>query len=210
MIDLVDGDYSKAWLDAAVGSRVIGMDIETNGLDPSVCKIATVQMSVPNIGTVMVRNIDRNPVNLLQLLESRQTTKIFHHAPFDLGFLMRHFTVYPEKIACTKVAAKVLDPKRKKFFDPDTNKGSHSLKSLVYHYFGFKMDKSIAVSDWFADDLSQEQLEYAAKDVEYLPDLLRNLEIELAYESKIRLARKTMSYIPTTIMLQIKNYEDIY
>ena len=207
-VTLVNGDYPVEWFNAAIAARIVGMDIETNGLDRTIHKIATVQMYVPDMGTIMVRNLQDVPLVLLRLMQSKQVTKIFHHAPFDLGFLVEKYDIYPEKIACTKVAAKILDPKRQMFFDPDTNKGSHALKSLVYHYFGFRMDKTLAISDWFAEDLSEAQLDYAAKDVEFLPALLRNLEKELAGARKIRLAREAMKHLPTNTVLQVKGFQD--
>src|SRR5687768_12967306 len=152
MVTMVEGDFPIEWIHAARASQKIGMDIETSGLSPVTDRIATVQMYVPNMGTIMVRNL-HDPIHLLKLMEDRQTIKIFHHAPFDLGFLQRNFEVTPRGIACTKVAAKMVDPQRLSFFDPDTNKGSHSLKALVWTMFKDKLDKSLAVSDWFAETL---------------------------------------------------------
>lgn len=206
---LVNEDFPGDWVDAATAACVVGMDIETNGLDKTKHKIATVQMFVPGKGTVMVRNL-REPIAMLHILQNRHIKKIFHHAPFDLGFLMYNYTCYPENIACTKVAAKILDPKKNMFFHPETGKGSHALIALVDHFFNEKLDKSLAISDWFAPELSPEQLDYAAKDVEYLPELLRLLELKLSKVRKVRLARNTMKNIPTHIMLQLKNYDDIY
>jgi len=207
---LCEEDYPIEWLHGAVAAKIVGMDIETSGLDRVRDKIATIQMFVPNMGTIMLRKQSTNPTVLLKLLEHKQITKIFHHAPFDLGFLMRDYKVFPEKIADTKVAAKILDPRRISYIHPDTHKGSHALLSLVFHYFGEKLDKTLAVSDWFANDLSEEQLTYAAKDVEYLPALLYNLERALAKQGKVKLARKAMNNIPTKIALELNGMPDIY
>lgn len=209
MVELVNGDIPVEWVHAARAASRIGVDIETSGLSPVNDRIATIQMYVPSMGTIMVRNMEY-PINILRLLEDRQTTKIFHHAPFDLGFLQRHFEVTPRNIACTKVAAKMTDPQRLKYFDPDTNKGSHSLKSLVYTLFGEKLDKTLAVSDWFAPELSQAQLDYAAKDVEYLPEILRLLQLDLARLRLLTVYRKASNYIPTKIELEIKKFDSIF
>lgn len=209
MVELVNGDFPVEWIHGARASSKVGMDIETSGLSPVTDKIATVQMYVPEMGTIMVRNLEY-PINLLRLLEDRQTTKIFHHAPFDLGFIQRHFEVTPRNIACTKVAAKLTDPQRLKYFDPDTNKGSHSLKALVFTMFGEKLDKTLAVSDWFAEELSDAQVQYAAKDVEYLPEILRLLQLDLARLRLLTVYRKASNYIPTKIDLEIKKFGDIY
>jgi ribonuclease D len=209
MVVMVEGDFPVEWIHGARAAGRIGMDIETSGLSPVNDQIATIQMFVPNMGTVMVRKLNA-PINLLRLLEDRQTCKIFHHAPFDLGFIQRKFDVTPRSISCTKIAAKMVDPQRLKFFDPDTNKGSHSLKSIVWTMFQEKLDKTLAVSDWFADDLSEAQLAYAAKDVEYLPEILRRLEVDLSRLRVLTLFRKTSNYIPTKIELELKKFDSIY
>lgn len=209
MVTMVSGDIPLEWTHAALAAGRIGVDIETSGLSPTNDRIATIQLFVPAMGTIMVRKLDQ-PINLLRLLEDRQTCKIFHHAPFDLGFIQRKFDVTPRSIACTKIAAKMVDPQKLKFFDPDTNKGSHSLKSIVWSMFQDKLDKTLAVSDWFTDDLTQAQLDYAAKDVEYLPEILRRLEVDLARLRILTLYRKTSNYIPTKIELEIKRIDDIY
>lgn len=197
------------WLESALAARIIGVDIETSGLSLERDVIATVQIFIPQKGTIMVRRL-QNPTNIIHLIETANTTKIFHHAPFDLGFLVRDYGMWPQRIADTKVAAKILDPKRTRFIHPDTQKGSHSLLSLVWHYFEFKMDKTLAVSDWFQEVLSEEQIAYAAKDVEYLPALLQRLEQELAAQGNLALARSAMAALPTDVMLRIKNFNNIY
>lgn len=209
MVEMVNGDFPIEWIHGARASGRVGMDIETSGLSPVTDRIATVQMYVPGMGTIMVRRLD-NPVNLIMLLQDKQTLKIFHHAPFDLSFLQRNMDVLPISIACTKVAAKLSDPNRLKYYDPDTNKGSHSLKSLVWSMFQDKLDKTLAVSNWFADDLSPAQLDYAAKDVEYLPEILRRLEVDLGKLRMLRQFRRASNYIPIKVDLEIKNVGDIY
>jgi len=208
-VEMVKGDIPATWYDAAIAARIVGMDIETSGLSLQTDRIATVQLYVPNMGTIMVRDF-ANPDYLVALLESPHATKIFHHAPFDLGFLVRDFNIWPDRIADTKVAAKILDPKRQKYIHPQTSKGSHSLQSLVWYYFEFMMDKTLAVSNWFEPELSPAQVEYAAKDVEYLPELLRKIELELSEAGLLHLARKAMAHIPTEVILQAKNYKDVY
>lgn len=208
MVTLLEGDYTDDWVDAAIASRIVGMDIETSGLDKYTDRIATVQMFVPGTGTVMVRRLDTHPSNLIRLLQHSQTTKIFHHAPFDIGFLMKNFPVYPKKIACTKIAARFVDPKRERFFHPETLRGSHSLIALTWYFYKETWDKKLAVSDWFAEELSPAQVEYAAKDVEYLPDMLRKLEKELSTLGLLRLARDTYRHIPTRTALELKKLDD--
>lgn len=190
-MDIVAGDLPREYVEAALRSTIIGMDIETSGLrvQPGVDDkgnyrkedtIACVQMYVPEFGAVMVRYLDERPVRLSQLLESLRVTKVFQYGQFDLSFLMRDYPfINPRKICDTKIAADVLDPGNTMFTHPVENKGSHSLISLVWHYYQDLLDKAIAVSDWHNPNLTPEQLAYAEKDVLYLPGLLKKLEREI-------------------------------
>lgn len=176
-IHVVDGDLPKEYLAATIKASIVGVDIETSGLNRLTDRIACVQVHVPEFGTVMIRSLDAIPIRLAQLLESRRITKVFQYAQFDLAFLLRDYSfITPHKVCDTKIAADVLDPENKMFIHPIDNKGSHSLIALVWHYYQDLLDKKTAVSNWFAAELSQAQLSYAAKDVIYLPDLLRRLE----------------------------------
>lgn len=206
---LVEGDLPVEWYDAAIVARTVGMDIETSGLDVIKDKIATVQLYVPNKGTIIVRKLD-NPFWLGGLLESPLTTKIFHHAPFDLGFLIRDLGIWPQAIADTKIAAKLIDPKKTRFIHPTSNKGSHALISLVYHFHDIVLDKTQAVSNWFVDTLDPKQLDYAEKDVIYLPEMLAKMEQEILESGDYRLLRNVYNGIVPKVILNSKNIEDIY
>ena len=206
---LVEGDLPIEWYDAAIISQRIGVDIETSGLNKLTDKIATVQLFVPGKGTIIIRKL-KEPQWLGALLESPLTTKIFHNASFDLAFLIRDLGIWPQMIADTKIAARLVDPKKTRFIHPVTNKGSHALLSLVYHFHNIMLDKSIAVSDWFADKLDPEQLDYAEKDVIYLPDMLQTMEKELLELGDYRLLRNVYNGIVPDVILTSKQIEDVY
>jgi len=206
---LVEGDLPLEWYDAAIIARTVGMDIETSGLDKIRDKLATVQVFVPGKGTVIIRRL-KDSHWLGALLESPLTTKIFHNATFDLAFLIRDLGVWPQMIADTILAAKLLDRSKTRFTHPITGKGSHALISLVYHFHGVTLDKSVAVSNWFADTLDPAQLAYAEKDVIYLPDMLQRMEQELLERGDYRLLRNVYNGIVPSVILASKQIEDVY
>lgn len=203
MYKLVSGDLPPDWFLAAERSRYIGVDIETSGLDFVKDKMACIQFHIPDAGTIIVRRLDENPYYILAILKSIEVTKIFHYGWFDLHFLMRDYDIMVNKVADTKIAAKILDPKRELF-------KSHSLQGLVQDNFGVYLDKTLAVSDWFADTLSDAQLEYAGKDTEYLPALLSVLEGKLASISRNKLyrARAAYQYLPTKVALDLEGVDE--
>lgn len=194
-IHVVDGDFPQAYIQAAMQATIVGMDIETNGLWPQKgARIACVQMYVPEYGTVMARRLCEYPAQLIHLLESRKVTKVFQYAAFDISFLINELPVQPHQICDTKIAAKILDPKNEMFIHPIENKGSHSLISLVWHYYEDLLDKRVALSNWFAETLTQQQLEYAAKDVIYLPGLLKQLEREIFNKDPLLIHKLNKEY----------------
>jgi ribonuclease D len=212
MVELVDGDLPSHWLGKALASPMVGMDIETSGLDREKDRIAMVQLFVPKHGTVMIRKLDSWPTNIATLLENKGTTKVFHYASFDLAFLIRDFPfVYPTKIADTKVAAAFFDPKMQYFVDK-SGRGSHRLNVMVEKVFGYVMNKQISTSDWFADTLSPEQLTYAAKDVEYLPELLTFLERGIIQKDRglIGPLMESYRYLPTKVLIDLKINRDVF
>ncbi len=87
-----------------------------------------------------------------------------HNLSFDLPILIRHGFKYPPKIFDTIIASRVLH---------NGLPYSHSLASLVKAKLDMEMPKDLQTSDWSVPVLSEEQLEYAAKDVAILP-LLHN------------------------------------
>ena len=208
MINVVDDDVPIEYLQAASSATIVGVDIETSGLHVlKGDRIACVQIHVPEFGTVMVRRLSTFPARLIRLMESCRVTKIFQHAPFDLGFLMHDYTMLNPRMICdTKIAAKILDPNHERFIHPVTHKGSHSLIALVWHYFEDLLDKDTATSNWFSDTLTQRQLEYAAKDVIYLPELLKRLERDIFNKNPLLIHQLVKEYqrIPQLVMSQLK------
>lgn len=224
MVKILEGDLSQTWLQSALRASSVGVDIETSGLNrfdiPATAttpgikadRIAMVQIHIPNAGTVFIRKLDEWPTNLATLLENERTTKVFHYASFDLAFLMRDYPfIYPTKIADTKVAAAFFDPKKTYFVGKD-GQGSHRLNVMVEKVFGYVMDKSLAVSNWFREDLTAEQIEYGAKDVEYLPELLKFLERGIIKKDRSLLSPLMEAYrfLPSKVMIDLKVGRDVF
>lgn len=204
MVKQVIVDIPEDWYHEIIfKNRIVAVDIETSGLDKRKDRLACVQLHVPTKGTLILRTISDIPSKLITVLEHRQVTKVFHHAPFDLSFLMRDYNIAANNIACTKVAAKILDPDK-------TMYKSHSLWFLLKEHFGIEKNRDLTISDWFAPVLSTEQLEYAVTDVKHLIDLLYVLEVQLLQRRKLKLARDAYKHIPTYVRLEALGYKDVY
>ena len=200
-VELVHGDIDDAFYSRAASAKRVAWDIETSGLDWRTDTIGTCQIAVGE--SVAVVQLDRRPPHRLQaLLENRDVIKVFHHAPFDLRFMVNHWRVKPASIACTKVASKILDP--------SLNSGEHSLKPVLSRELGIDVDKSLQASDWTHAHLTVDQLAYAATDVVFLERLLDH-QVERASRAGLQtLLQDCFDFLPTRAQLDIRGSSDVF
>lgn len=201
-VQVVQGDVTPALDWAARDSRLIAWDIETNGLDWKNGRIGTCQLYVPGYGTEIIRVGGQVPERLRELLMSERVTKVFHHAPFDLRFMSHHWNVRPKSIACTKILSKIVRP------DLDANQ--HSLKPALLRYLGVEIDKTQQTSDWQSPELTAEQLEYAAKDVEFLIPLFETLTGMARRQGLADVVERTFQYLPTRVETDLRGCGDVF
>lgn len=183
---------------------VVACDIETSGLDWRRDSIGTCQFHSSAYGTflVKVRSQTETPLGIKTLLEDSRTTKIFHHAPFDLRFFRRVWGIRSRSVACTKVASKLAYP--------DKRSEDHSLQFLVREHLGIPLKKDARVSDWLSPSLTQEQLTYAGNDVRYLIELHNILQQEVACRGLQNLYRECCAFLPSHVELQMIDVEDVF
>lgn len=177
-------------------------DIETSGLDWSKDSIGACQVYIPGYAAAVVRPViaDR-PSNLIRVLENQHIRKIFHHAMFDLRFLVNTWKCDPCNISCTKIAAKILWPQSGQ---------THSLKALLRDILDIEISKDLQTSDWTTMSLSPKQLEYALSDVTYLPSLLDHLMEKLNDCGRGYLASKCFEHIPARVKLDLLGCGDVF
>ncbi|NYF21841.1 ribonuclease D [Xanthomonas sp. JAI131] len=176
----------------------VAIDIETSGLDFRFDRIGSIQVFNGSL-VYVVRPPFGTPERLAGLLENPGIKKIFHHAMFDLRFICSNFIVNPKNICCTKVAAKIVDRDIEK----------HSLSLLLNKYLGVTLDKRLQTSDWVNGELSQAQLDYAARDTIYLRDLLCKI-MEGASEGNLAEIYSSFYYIPTRVSLDVAGVGDVF
>jgi ribonuclease D len=188
-------DLDKAAYEQAQSSPLLGWDTETSGLDWRTDVLHTCQVHIPNHGTHVVRLLEQGarPARLISLLENSSVVKVFHHAMFDLRFMLANWQCRVDSVRCTKVASKLAFPGRKE----------HRLQDLVDEMLGLKISKQLQRSDWSLEQLSQEQLYYAALDamlpVALLPGLLGRLKLTLRAD----LSERCFAFLPTQVDLDL-------
>ncbi len=141
---------------------VLGIDIETTGLDPRNSTIRTVQIYD---GKKAVFVIDLLKVGGLECLgqDIWQTPMLAHNALFELKHFL-HKGIFPKKLGCTLLADRVLTGDRRELKDDLVLSRTAGLKDLAKEILGLDISKEQQTSDWSQENLSQEQIEYAALD----------------------------------------------
>jgi ribonuclease D len=182
----------------------VAIDTETLGLKPHRDRLCVVQIS-PGDGTADVIQIapgQTQAPNLVALLRDAKVTKLFHYGRFDLAVLYHAFGAMAEPVFCTKIASRLTR----------TYTDRHGLKDICAELIGVALSKAQQSSDWAAETLSQEQLEYAASDVLYLHRLRDVLAGRLARENRTEEADACFRFLPTRAKLDLLGWdeEDIF
>lgn len=159
----------------------VAIDTETMGLVTNRDRLCLVQLASSDGEVHMVqfrRSNYSEAENLKKLLVDNSVVKIFHFARFDVAALNNAFKIEVKSIYCTKVASKLVR----------TYTDKHGLKNLCKEILGVDLSKQEQSSDWGRENLSEEQLKYAANDVIYLHLLKKELDSMLQRENRTNLA----------------------
>ena len=182
----------------------VAIDTETLGLNPHRDRLCVVQIS-PGDGSADVIQIapgQREAPNLVQLLSDPSITKIFHYGRFDIAVLYQALGAMAEPVFCTKIASRLTR----------TYTDRHGLKDICAELLGINLSKVQQSSDWAAEELTPEQLEYAASDVLYLHRLREVLSGRLARENRVPEAEACFRFLPARAKLDLMGWaeEDIF
>lgn len=178
----------------------VAIDTETLGLKPHRDRLCLVQLSAGD-GTVHLVKFSKdeyNAPNLKKLLADKSVTKIFHFGRFDIAIMEQYLGVTAAPVYCTKIASKLTR----------TFSNFHGLKNLCKDLLSIDLDKQQQTTDWGADELTPEQMDYAASDVLYLHQLRDVLNDMLARENRTDLAKACFDFLPTRAVLDLKGWED--
>jgi ribonuclease D len=184
--------------------EAVAIDTETLGLKPHRDRLCVVQIS-PGDGSADVIQIapgQKRAPNLVSLLRNRKITKLFHYGRFDIAVLYHAFGIMAEPVFCTKIASRLTR----------TYTDRHGLKDICSELLGISLSKQQQSSDWAAEALSPEQLEYAASDVLYLHRLREVLAARLVRDGRAGEADACFRFLPTRAKLDLMGWdeEDIF
>jgi ribonuclease D len=113
-------------------------------------------------------------VKFQALMLAPEITKIFHSCSEDILVFIYQFGILPSPIFDTQVANAFL------------NQGfALSYQNMISEQFGINLPKGETRSNWLQRPLSEQQLDYAALDVAYLPEIYSRQKEKLAGINKL-------------------------
>jgi ribonuclease D len=178
----------------------VAVDSEAMGLRIGRDALCVVQLSAGDgdAHVVQLRRPTYEAPNLKRLLRDPGVLKIFHYGRFDIAMFAWHLGVTTGPVYCTKTASRLAR----------TYTDRHGLKDVVRELLGLEISKVQQSSDWGAETLTPEQLNYAASDVLNLHALKERLDAMLEREGRTDLARACFDFLPWRARLDLAGWED--
>jgi DNA polymerase I-like protein with 3'-5' exonuclease and polymerase domains len=187
---ITDAEALQKACEKLKNEEVLGFDTETTALDPYEGNIRLVQLSTGKETQV----IDLKPfaergdlqtsselAPLRDLLSAAKPIKIAHNAKFDAKWVSHHLGVELVGVFDTLLASQIIAAG-----DQDRR---HSLGEVTSYFLGTELDKSEQVSDWSAPELSQSQIEYAARDAATMVPLREKIIEKLKSDDLVKVAK---------------------
>lgn len=168
----------------------LGFDTETTELSPYDGTLRLVQLStgrdtkVIDLMPFAARGDLRTSAELAplrDLLAAPKPIKIAHNAKFDAKWISHHLGAQLGGTFDTLLASQLIaagDDGRR-----------HSLAEVTSHFLGTELDKSEQVSDWSQPELSQAQIEYAARDAATMIPLREKIVEKLKSDELVKVAK---------------------
>ena len=178
----------------------IAVDTEAMGLNNKRDRLCLVQLSDGNGDAHLVQFAPGvyNAPNLVKLLTDPTRVKIFHFARFDLSIMRHYLGVRTAPVYCTRTASRLVR----------TYTDKHGYKDICKELLGVDVSKQQQSSDWGADKLTQDQMDYAASDVHHLHKLRAKLDVMIAREGRQELAQSCFNFLPYRAELDLAGWEN--
>lgn len=153
-------------------SSYLSVDLEADSMFNFREKVCLIQLAVPEINLV----VDPLKMNSLELLKplflNKDIQKIFHGADYDIRSLYRDFGFEINNLFDTELACRFLGA------------NETGLDAVLRDRFNIHLDKRFQRKDWSDRPLSEEMVEYAARDVVHLHALAELLQDELRQKGR--------------------------
>jgi len=188
--------------------QVIGLDTETTELDPYQGRLRLIQLATPS--GVHIIDLDAFGVGsngdlreaealapLRDLLSAPRPIKIAHNAKFDAKFIKHQLGADLGGVFDTLLASQLIGA--------GDIEERHGLDTVASRYLNESVDKTERLSNWNFE-LSEAQLEYAARDAAILIPLREKLFERLKADSLIDVARLEFDCIMVVAEMELTGF----
>jgi DNA polymerase-1 len=204
---ITDAETLRAACESLMQNDVLGFDTETTELDPYLGNIRLVQFSDGKDTKV----IDLKPfaekgdlrtlpelAPLRDLISAPKPVKVAHNAKFDAKWVKHHLGVEIGGVFDTLLASQLIaagDQERR-----------HNLAEVAQVFAGIELDKSEQVSDWSAAQLSQSQVEYAARDAATMIPLREKIVERLKSDDLVKVAKLEFDCVMPVAAMELAGF----
>lgn len=192
-------------IESLTSQPVVGLDTETTELDPYTSRLRLLQLSTPE--RVFIIDFDHfadgnaamseATAPLRRLLEAPRPIKIAHNAKFDAKFIKHNLGVDLGGLFDTLLASQLVGA--------GDIEERHGLETVASRYLNQEIDKSERLSNWNFE-LSEAQLEYAARDAAILLPLREKLIERLKSESLIKCAQLEFECVMPVVDIELAGF----
>ena len=198
-----DAEELRQAVESLSAHQVLGLDTETTELDPYIGRLRLIQLATPT--GVEIVDLDafgdlRNNEALKplkQLLAAARPIKIAHNAKFDAKFIKYYLGVDLGGLFDTLLASQIVGA--------GDIEERHGLETVASRYLNEAVDKTERLSNWNFE-LSEAQLEYAARDAAILLPLREKLIERLRSDSLIACAQLEFECVTTVADIELTGF----
>ena len=195
-------DELRKAIETLTSQPVVGLDTETTDLDPFTARLRLIQLATPD--RVYIVDFDHFSngngdalAPLRRLLASPRPIKIAHNAKFDAKFIKHNLGVDLVGLFDTLLASQLVGA--------GDIEERHGLETVASRYLNEAVDKSERLSNWNFE-LSEAQLEYAARDAAVLLPLREKLIERLKSESLVKCAQLEFECVMPVVDIELAGF----
>ena len=183
----------------------IGLDTETTDLDPYTARLRLIQLAAPDgvriidLDAFANGNLRGHPAfaGLRELLSAARPIKIAHNAKFDAKFIKHNLGTELGGLFDTLLASQLVGA--------GDIEERHGLETVTSRYLNEEVDKSERLSNWNFE-LSEAQLEYAARDAAILLPLREKLIERLRSQSLVKCAQLEFECVMPVVDIELAGF----
>src|SRR5215510_12486717 len=185
--------------------QAIGLDTETTDLDPYLARLRLIQLATTDgVFIVDLNHFANGEVKssdalapLRQLLSAPRPIKIAHNAKFDAKFIKHNLGAEVNGLFDTLIASQLVGA--------GDIEERHGLETVASRLLNQVVDKSERLSNWNFE-LSEAQLEYAARDASILLPLREKLIERLKSDSLIKCAQLEFECVMSVVDIELAGF----